>query len=118
MTCPKCQQPLSIAQRQRPFVSFARKPVSCRHCAAILQMRITAPQRWWAAMPWVGLASLTTIITKLDRIRLEALAGLPVDPASLSWFAVLIPLITIISVWCAVKNYRETRVSIEAADKP
>ena len=92
--------------------------MSCLHCAATLQMRITAPRHWWAALPWVGLASLTTIITQLDRIRLEVLAGLPVNPASLSWFAVLIPLSAIVSVWSAIKNYRETRVSVEAVDKP
>ena len=118
MTCPKCQQPLAIAQRQQPIISFARKPVSCQQCGAVLRISIRAPQRWWAVLPWVGLAALVLIITVLDRIRVQALAGMPVNPKSLWWFAVLIPLVATVSIWAAIQNYRNTRVTVELADAP
>ena len=116
MTCPKCQHPLSSAQRQRPFTSFTRTPVSCQHCAAPLQIRIQAPRRWWSAIPWVGLASLVLISILLDRIRVQAMADEPIDPARLWWFAVLIPLVTVISVGCAINNYRHTRLVVEVKE--
>ena len=67
-------------------------------------------------MPWIGLTALMLIILSLDRIRVQAMADEPIDPARLWWFAVLIPLVTVISVGCAINNYRHTRLVVEVKE--